>query len=86
VTANQIVAAVVSFGIMGGLWVLGVIPQQIANMPTGLKTVLSYVSLSGHSIGFVVGILDTRDIIYLVSVTVLFLFMATRSLESGRWN
>jgi ABC-2 type transport system permease protein len=86
VTANQIVAAVVSFGIMGGLWVLGVIPQQIANMPNGLKTVLSYVSLSGHSIGFVVGILDTRDIIYLISITVLFLFMAARSLESSRWN
>ena len=86
VTANQIVAAVVSLGLMFGLWVIGVLPQQIANMPNGLKSVLSFVSLSGHSMGFIVGILDTRDIIYFLSVTVLFLYMATRSLESGRWN
>ncbi len=86
ITANQIVAAVVSLGITGGLWVLGVLPQQIASMPTGLKTVFNFVSLSGHSAGFVVGVLDTRDIIYYVSITVLFLYMATRSLESSRWS
>ena len=86
ITANQIVAAVVSLGITGGLWVLGVLPQQIASMPAGLKTVFNFVSLSGHSAGFVVGVLDTRDIIYFVSITVLFLYLAARSLESSRWS
>jgi len=86
ITANQIVSAVVSLGIMFGLWVIGILPQQIANMPTGLKTVLSYVALSGHATGFNVGILDTRDIVYYLSVTVLFLYLAIRSLETSRWN
>jgi len=82
-TSNQIVAAVVSGGIMFGLWFIGVIANT---MPQAFQKILSYISLSGHFPNFVVGIIDTRDIIYYLSITVLFLFMAVRSLETNRWG
>ncbi|MDD5191239.1 MAG: ABC transporter permease [Dehalococcoidales bacterium] len=86
ITANQIVAAVVSGAIMIGLWIVGILPQRITAMPTTIKSVLNYIALSGHSSGFAVGIFDTRDIIYYLSITVLFLYLAVRSLETSRWN
>ncbi len=86
ITANQIVAAVVSLGIMFGLWIIGLLPQQITNMPGELGTVLRYVSLSGHNAGFSIGVIDTRDIIYFITLIALFLYMAIRSLETSRWN
>jgi ABC-2 type transport system permease protein len=82
-TSNQLVAAVVSGGILFALWFIGIISQTA---PKGLQQVLGYISLSSHFPSFVVGIIDTRDVVYYLSITVLFLFLAVRSLESSRWN
>jgi ABC-2 type transport system permease protein len=82
-TSNQIIAAVVSGGILFALWFVG----NGANLlPTAIGQVLSYISLSYHFSGFSIGIVDTRSIIYFLSITVLFLYSAIRSLETGRWN
>ncbi len=82
-TSNQIVAAVVSGAILFGLWVIGIIASSA---PQALQQVLSYISLSYHSAGFEVGIIDTRDIIYYLSITALFLYFSTRSIEASRWG
>jgi ABC-2 type transport system permease protein len=82
-TSNQIIAAVVSGAILFGLWLVGWIA---GTAPTGLQKVLSYLSLSAHFAGFEVGIIDTRDIIYYLSVSVLFLYFSVRSIESSRWS
>jgi ABC-2 type transport system permease protein len=82
-TSNQIIAAVVSGGILFALWFVG----NGANLvPTAIGQVLSYISLSYHFSSFSIGIVDTRSIIYFLSVTALFLYSAIRSLETGRWN
>ncbi|MFH1382762.1 MAG: ABC transporter permease [Chloroflexota bacterium] len=82
-TSNQIVAAVVGGGILIGLWLVdnaaGFLPQSIAN-------VLNYVSFSHYFTDFALGIIDTRAIVYYLSITALFLFLAIRSLENSRWN
>ena len=80
-TSNQIVAAVISGGILFALWIAG-----MATNIEGIGQVLSYISLSSHFSTFSIGIIDTRDIIYYLSVTTLFLYSAIRSLETGRWN
>ena len=83
VTTNQIVAAVVAGGILFGLWFLGTAVQFA---PGRLGEALSYLSLANHFPDFVRGIIDTRAIVYYLSVTALFLLLAVRSIETGRWS
>ena len=47
---------------------------------------ISYLVPSGHYYNFVDGIVDTRDLVYYVSATFVFLFLASRVLESRRWQ
>ena len=80
---NQIVSAVVAGGILFGLWFLGMVGSLI---PEPLGEILSYFSLSEHFPGFVRGVVDTRDLVYYLSVTAVFLFLSVRSIETERWR
>ena len=82
-TPNQIVSAVVAGGILFGLWFLGMVGSLI---PEPLGEILSYFSLSEHFPGFVRGVVDTRDLVYYLSVTAVFLFLSVRSIETERWR
>ena len=82
-TSNQIVAAVVAGGILFALWFAGTLASFL---PESIGEIVSYLSLYFHFPDFVNGIIDTRGIIYYLSITVLFLFLAIRSLESSRWS
>lgn len=82
-TSNQIVSAVVAGGILFGLWFLG---SAAAYLPSALGDVIGYFSLSSYFPDFMRGIIDTRGIVYYLSITALFLFLAIRSLENSRWS
>jgi len=82
-TSNQIVAAVVAGGILFALWFVG---TATSFAPEALGEIVSYLSLSYHFNDFIRGVVDTRAIIYYLSVTALFLYLAIRSLETGRWG
>jgi len=82
-TSNQLVAVVVAGGILGALWFIGMAADLL---PEALGEVINYLSLSYHFPDFMRGVIDTRGIIYYLSITVLFLFLAVRSIESGRWS
>lgn len=82
-TSNQIVSAVVAGGILFALWFLGVV-GNFASGPLG--ELLSYLSLSGHFPDFVRGVVDTRAVVYYLSTTALFLYLAVRSVEADRWR
>lgn len=82
-TSNQIIAAVLSFLILLGFWVLGFAMEDATGT---LGKVLAYLSLFEHYDTFRRGILDTKDFIYYLSTTVLFLFLTVRVLESRRWR
>lgn len=82
-TSNQIVSAVVAGGIIFALWSLGLVGNFA---PGALGEVLSYLSLSYHFPDFMRGIIDTRAIVYYLSVTALFLYLAIGSIETGRWR
>ena len=47
---------------------------------------LSHLSLLDHFDTFARGVLDTKDVIYYVDVTVVALFLTLRSLEARRWK
>jgi len=82
-TRNQIVAFILSFAISFALFLAGKI-VQIA--PEWLKPVLAFISTDVHFESLAKGVLDTRDILYYVSVMVISLVIATASLESRKWK
>jgi ABC-2 type transport system permease protein len=82
-TTNQIVSAVVGGAILLGLWFLG---SAATLLPTGIGSAVAYFSTANYMPDFVRGIIDVRGIIYYLSITALFLFLAMRTLENSRWN
>jgi len=82
-SSNQIVSAVVAGGLLFALWFLGAV-GGFAPGPVG--EVLSFLSLSHHFPDFMRGIVDTQAIVYYLSVTALFLFLAIGSIEAERWR
>jgi ABC-2 type transport system permease protein len=56
---------------------------QLSPLAAGL---VNWISLSYHFISFSRGILDTRDLLYFVLATTLFLYLTTRNLAAGRWR
>jgi ABC-2 type transport system permease protein len=82
-SSSQIVSAVVAGGILFGLWFLG----SAAALFTGpLRETLLFLSLSHHFSGFSIGVVDTRSVVYFISLTALFLYAAAASAETGRWR
>jgi gliding motility-associated transport system permease protein len=82
-TENQIVAAIVTFGILLSFWIIGWLAAFVSG-PMG--AVLTHLSILEHNDTFAKGVLDTKDVIYYVDFTVLALFLALRSLEARRWS
>lgn len=82
VTENQIVAAVLGFGILLLLWLI----EAAGNIATGSATVLSYLSMPSHYNDFARGAINLEDVVYYVSVTIGALFIATRMLETRRYR
>jgi ABC-2 type transport system permease protein len=82
-TNNQIISAVVTGGILFGLWYLN---DAATYMPTAVAQIFSYLSLQYHFSGFTIGLIDTRSVIYYLSLMAIFLYSAVRSLETGRWS
>jgi ABC-2 type transport system permease protein len=82
-TENQIVAAIVTFGLLLMFWIIGW-TAEIVGGPLG--TVLTHLSILEHNDTFAKGVLDTKDIIYYINFTALALFLTLRSLEARRWS
>lgn len=82
-TSNQIVAAVVGFGI---LLLLFFSDSAVGAVSGVTATVLREVSMRSHYDDFLRGIINTSDVVYYVSMIVLFLFLTVRSLETRRWR
>jgi len=83
VTSNQIVSAVIAGGILFALWFIGL---AAGYLPEALGEIINYFSLSYYFPAFISGIVDTRGLVYYLSITVLFIFLAIRSLENSRWG
>lgn len=80
-TENQIVAAVLAVGLNLLLWFSGAL-GDFTSPP--LSVFFSYLSLAYHYPDFAEGVIDTKDVIYYLSVIVVGLFLATRVLGMRR--
>jgi ABC-2 type transport system permease protein len=83
VTENQIVAAITTFGTLLLLWVVGWSAEYVGG---SWGRVLSHLSILEHFDTFARGVLDTKDVIFYIDVTLVALFLTLRSLETRRWK
>ena len=83
-TENQIIAAVLSFGILIGLWLISPGSEEAVSTPMG--SVLNFLSLISHLDNMLKGLLDTRDLSYFLSMMLLGFFLSHRVVESSRWK
>jgi ABC-2 type transport system permease protein len=81
---NQIVAALLSFMVLAGLFATGLL--SYVESFSAQREVIEYISLWGHMQSFSKGIVDSRFVVFDVSVAALFVYLAWRVLEGRRWQ
>ena len=82
VTKKQVVAAVLSIGILVIFWFVGGGIGAASQRATDfMREVSLYLPFSN----MISGLLDLRDIVFLISFSVVMLFLSHRVMESGRW-
>ncbi len=83
VTDKQVVAAVLTIGVLVLFWFVGGV---IGGYREDITKVMREFSLFSHFENLYNGLLDMRDVVYLMSFTVVVLFLSHRVLESSRWK
>ena len=85
-TNNQIVAAIISFCAITLLFFLGLIQFILLDVSSATRDLLGYFSAIEHMGAFSRGIIDTRPIIFYVSMTVLVLALTYQAFQSRKWR
>jgi ABC-2 type transport system permease protein len=85
-SSNQIVAAVASFAIISALFYFGMLAALIPNATPLVRDFVAYFSAQEHMNDFLRGIIDTRPIVYYLSIAVLTLVFTHRAVQRRRWR
>lgn len=81
-SGSQVVAACVTYGMGMLLWLLQVLEEQLPNV----EEYVGKLGLMSHLERFARGNLSSHDIVYYLALTVLFLFLTVRVLDSRKWR
>jgi ABC-2 type transport system permease protein len=81
-TESQAIAFFITVFILAGLWFMGPGSDLFSGWFAHL---LQYVSFQTRLEGFSRGLIDTRDVVYFLSVTAICLAVAFRALERRKW-
>jgi ABC-2 type transport system permease protein len=79
---NQIVAAILAFALLVVVFSVGLVENLVTNAAG--KAILGYMNLWDHMDDFGRGIVDTRHLVYGLSLSGLFLFFATKALQASK--
>ena len=82
-TSNQLIALFVALTITVFFWI---VDKFLPLLPTGMTGVLQWLSFDYHFQSMTRGVIDLRDVLYFLSITVFALALAFRALESRRWS
>jgi ABC-2 type transport system permease protein len=86
-TSSQILAAILSWVLMVILWISSGISTVMGFAGSWLGDVLEFLDpLDLHLAPFLRGVIDLRDVVFYLSFTVFFLFLAARSVEARMWR
>ena len=83
ITENQVVAAMLTYGVLLFFWFVS---WNEAAIGQAIAPVLLALSLFDHFYGFAQGVIDGRDVAYLLAFAALFLFLALRALGARAWR
>jgi ABC-2 type transport system permease protein len=83
-TKNQIISAVLTFGCLLIIWVLGWAGDETKNLV--VRKILHYLCLLKHYDDFRKGVIDTKNIFYYLTFTGFFLYLATRMVQARKWR
>ncbi len=84
-TKNQIVAYIMGIALCFFMFILGE-GLVLGVLPRALVPIFEYLGLGSHFHSIGRGVIDTRDLVYYVSVVVFFLFLNVRTVESRKWK
>jgi ABC-2 type transport system permease protein len=82
-TESDVIAFFMTAGVMFVLYAIGWI---VSVVPGGLGDALGFVSFQTRYQAFARGLIDTRAVLYFLSVAVVCLLVSFRSLESRKWS
>ncbi|HET6319170.1 MAG TPA: ABC transporter permease [Chloroflexota bacterium] len=82
-TENQIVAAVLAFIFLLVLWLSDSLGQSLGG---ALGSIVSYASVASHFNDFPTGVINTKDVMYYVTLIVAGLVLSTLSLQARRYR
>jgi ABC-2 type transport system permease protein len=82
-TESDVIAFFTTSGVLSILYAIGLI---VSLLPGGLGDALGFVSFQTRYQSFARGLIDTRAVIYFLSVAIVCLLVSFRSLESRKWS
>jgi len=85
-TRSQTVAAMIALGLGTALFMASFLTDQFQTLAPWPRELLSGVSLIDQMHDFTRGVVDTRHVVFHVTLTFLFLFFTLRAVESRRWK
>ena len=83
VTDNQVVAFIIGIFIV---LVFFLMDKMLMFVPVYLTGIIQYLSVDYHLSNISRGVIDSRNLVYFISVTGFFLFMTVRILEIRKWR
>jgi ABC-2 type transport system permease protein len=85
-TRNQIVAAMISFAIGLAFFLAGFMAGPFDTQQGWAEQALNCVSIMNQMKDYARGVVDTRSIVFCLTSSFFFLFLACRVIESRRWR
>ncbi len=85
-TRSQIIAAMISFALGIALFLLSFLSFIVPPQPGWQSRVFSHISMIEHMRDFSRGVVDTRPVVFYLSLTLFFLFLTLKVVESRRWK
>lgn len=82
-TKHQIVAFMITLVGLLLFWVIGMVATQIQG---AFGKILSYLSVIDHLEDFARGVIAIKHVIYYLSLTVVWIFITIKSVESAKWR
>jgi ABC-2 type transport system permease protein len=85
-TNSQMVAAMITLVLGTSLVSLAFVAEQVSVTSTWQSQVLGRLALFSQMQDFARGVIDTRPVVFFLSLTFFFLFLTLRAVESRRWK
>ncbi len=85
-TRSQTTAAVIAMVFGVSLFLISFLAERLVTPTTWQAEVLGYFALFDQMHDFARGMVDTRNVVFYVSLTLFFLFLTLRAVESRHWK